>query len=568
LSAAGFLLPRAGLEVVVRDILRANLKESPVRRWLIRVSLMCVAVAVMASVSEGQALKPPTIDQSLEMGSVGSPKISPDGKRVVYEQTRTNWDANAFETDLWVADVAKGERHQLTTSGHSCNPAEWSPDGKWIAFASDRPGSLPKSPAEKKQIWIMPADGGEAQQLTKMEKGVGGFEWAPDSRRIAFSAESPEPKPLKDRKESFGDYHVIHSDYEMVHLWLVELPKIDDAGRVSAVTEPKQLTKENSFSVEEFSFSPDGTRIAFSAAKDPDLISSMSKDIYVVTVADGAVKKIVDTPGPDSDPHWSPDGKQIAYVTSNGAKYFFYANGKIAVVDANGGKPRVVSEAFDEDPDLQKWGPEGIYFSGLEKMSSSLYLLDAASGKVKKMAMPGSEIAGSFTFSKDFKHVAYRGAGANAFAEIYASELGGGAAAKLTNAGAQVAGFTVAKREVVRWKSGDGTEIEGVLYKPADFSTAKKYPLLVVIHGGPTGIDMPFVNADRYYPIERFVAKGALVLRPNYRGSAGYGEKFRALNVRNLGVGDYADVISGVDYLIAQGYVDKDRVGSMGWSEG
>jgi dipeptidyl aminopeptidase/acylaminoacyl peptidase len=276
----------------------------------------------------------------------------------------------------------------------------------------------------------------------------------------------------------------------------------------------------------------------------------------------------VDTAGPDSDPHWSPDGKQIAYATSNGEKYFFYANQKIAVVDANGGTPRIVSDAFDEDPDLLRWAPEGIYFSGLQKMSSSLYLLDPQSGTLKKMAMPGSEIAGAFTFSKDFKWVAYRGAGANEYAEIYASGLRGGTPKQLTHAGAQGAEFTIAKREVVRWKSGDGAEIEGVLYKPADFSPAKKYPLLVVIHGGPTGIDMPFVSADRYYPIERFVAKGALVLRPNYRGSAGYGAKFRALNVRNLGVGDYADVISGVDYLISQGYVDKDRVGSMGWSEG
>jgi dipeptidyl aminopeptidase/acylaminoacyl peptidase len=541
-----------------------------VSRLLIRNSLF-VAVAVSmtcAGVAQTPAVKVPTIDQSLEMYSVGSPKISPDGKHVIYEQTRTDWDANAFETDLWIADVAIGERHLLTAMGHSCNPAEWSPDGKWIAFVSDRPGSLSKSPEGKKQLWIMPADGGEAQQLTKMEKDVGGFEWAPDSHRIAISAEAPEPKTMKDRKDSFGDYHVIHADYEMTHLWLVDLPKTDDAGRVIAAVEPKELTKEDTFSVEEFEFSPDGARIAFSAARDPDLISSFSKDIYVVTVADGAVKKIVDTPGPDSDPQWSPDGKQIAYVTSNGEKYFFYANQKIAVVDANGGTQRVISDAFDEDPDLLRWAPEGIYFSGLQKMSSALYLLDPQNGKLKNIGMPGSEIAGSFTFSKDFKQVAYRGAGANEYAEIYESALPGGSPVKLTNAGAQEAEFTVARREVVRWKSGDGTEIEGVLYKPANFSPAKKYPLLVVIHGGPTGIDMPFVSADRYYPIERFVAKGALVLRPNYRGSAGYGAKFRALNVRNLGVGDYADVISGVDYLIAQGYVDKDRVGSMGWSEG
>jgi dipeptidyl aminopeptidase/acylaminoacyl peptidase len=521
-----------------------------------------------APVAAATTAKVPTIDQSLEMYSVASPKISPDGKRVVYEQTRTDWDANAFETNLWIADVATGERHQLTTTGHSCNPAEWSPDGKWIAFVSDRPGSLPKSPEGKRQLWIMPADGGEAQQLTRMEKGVGGFDWAPDSKRIALSAEAPEPKPMKDRKESFGDYHVIHADYEMTHLWLVDLPKTDAAGRVSAVGEPRELTKEDTFSVEEFEFSPDGARIAFSAARDPDLISSFSKDVYIVSVADGTVKKIVDTPGPDSDPHWSPDGKQVAYVTSNGAKYFFYANRKIAVVDAVGGVPRVVSDAFDEDPDLLKWAPDGIYFSGLQKMSSSLYLIDPANGNLKKMAMPGSEIAGSFTFSKDFKQMAYRGTGANAYAEIYAGPLAAGSAVKLTTAGAQEAGFTVAKREVVRWRSGDGTEIEGVLYKPVDFSPTKKYPLLVVIHGGPTGIDMPIVSADRYYPIERFVAKGALVLRPNYRGSAGYGAKFRALNVRNLGVGDYADVISGVDCLIGQGFVDKDHVGSMGWSEG
>jgi dienelactone hydrolase len=139
---------------------------------------------------------------------------------------------------------------------------------------------------------------------------------------------------------------------------------------------------------------------------------------------------------------------------------------------------------------------------------------------------------------------------------------------KLTAMGEQTKGFSLARREVISWKAADGTTIEGVLSKPADFDAKKKYPLLVVIHGGPTGVDQPIVYADRYYPVERFVAKGALVLRPNYRGSAGYGGKFRALNVRNLGVGDYADVISGVDTLIAKGWVDKDRVGSMGWSQG
>jgi dipeptidyl aminopeptidase/acylaminoacyl peptidase len=510
----------------------------------------------------------PTIDQSLEMFSVGSPRISPDGKHVIYEQTRTNWESNAFETDLWLANVATGERHLLTVEAKSSNNAEWSPDGRWIAFLSSRPAPLAGSPADKAQLYVMPADGGEAQQITKMEQGVSGYDWAPDSSHIAIAAEAPETKAMKDRKESFGDYHVVHADYEMTHLWLVELPKTDAAGRVTAGPEPKLLTPGETMSVGGFSFSPDGKRIAFSAQRDPDLISGFSSDIYTVTLADGAVKKIVETPGPDNDPEWSPDGSEIAYVTANGNKYFFYSNQRIAVVPSEGGTPRVLTLGFDEDPGLLKWAQEGIYFSALQRTNSSLFLLDPKTQTVKKIEMPGSTIAGQFSFSKDFKTVAYRGTGANEYAEIYASELPAEKPVQLTHAGEQLAGFDVGKREVVRWKSGDGAEIEGVVFKPANFDPTKKYPLLVVIHGGPTGIDVPAISADRYYPVERFLARGAIILKPNYRGSAGYGEKFRSLNVRNLGVGDYADVISGVDYLIGQGFVDKDRVASMGWSEG
>jgi dipeptidyl aminopeptidase/acylaminoacyl peptidase len=502
------------------------------------------------------------------MHNVFSPRISPDGKHVTYEQTRTDWEANAFETELWLADMSTGESHRLSGGAKTSNDAEWSPDGKWIAFLSNRPGSLRDSPADKTQLYVIPLDGGEAQQLTKMENGVNGFEWAPDSKRIAIAAESPEPKAMKDRKDTFGDYHVIHADYEMAHLWLLDLPKTDAAGRTAAPAEPKLLTQGDTFTVSDFRFSPDGTRIAFSAQRDPDLISGFSEDIYTVAVADGAVKKLVETPGPDSDPHWSPDGTQIAYRTANGSKFFYYTDQRIAVIDSNGGTPRVLTLNFDEDPNILEWSADGIYFEAQQKTAAALFLLDPKAGGVKKIETPGSEIAGQFSFSKDFKRMAYRGAGPNQFGEIYASDLPAASPVQLTHAGEQLSGFDTAKREVVHWKSGDGTVIEGVLLKPADFDPAKKYPLLVVIHGGPTGVDEPTIGPDRYYPMERFVAKGALILRPNYRGSAGYGEKFRSLNVRNLGVGDYADVISGVDSLIAQGFVDKDRVGSMGWSEG
>jgi len=487
---------------------------------------------------------------------------------VVYQQSRTNWETNAFETDLWLADIATGESHLLTVAVKSSTDAAWSPDGKWIAFLSDRLAPIAGSPADKQQIYVMPSNGGEAQQLTKMENGVNSFEWATDSKRIALTAEAPEPKEMKDRKDTFGEYHVIHKDYSTVHLWLVDLPKVDTSAGTAAPGEPKLLTPGDTLSVGGFSFSPDGTRIAFSAQRDPDLISGFSSDIYTVTVPDAVVKKIVDTPGPDNDPKWSPDGTQIAYTTANANKFFFYSNGKIAVVGSDGGTPRVLTQSFDEDTELLRWAPEGIYFSALQKTTSHLFLLDPKSATASQIDMPGTEIANQFSFSKDFKHVAYQGTATNRYGEIYTSDLPATSPAQLTHSGEQLTGFDIGKREVVRWKSEDGTTIEGVLYKPANWVANKKYPLLIVIHGGPTGIDFPVINADQYYPIERFLAKGALVLKPNYRGSAGYGEKFRSLNVRNLGVGDYADVISGVDYLIAQGLADKERVGAMGWSEG
>ncbi len=534
----------------------------------LKVVLVLALIAKYGLAQSKVHARTPTIDQSLEMYNVSSPKISPDGGHVIYEQSRTDWEANAFETDLWIADTATGASHRLTIPVGSSNGAAWSPDGKWIAFLSARPAPLPGSPKDKTQLYILPLDGGEAQQITKLEKGVNAFEWAPDGKHIAVSAAEPDTKSMKDRKESFGDYHVFHADYEMTHLWLVDVPAPDKVGLVASVPEPKLLTQGESFSVGDFAFSPDGRKIAFSAQRDPDLISMSSSDIYTVAVADGAVKKIVETPGPESDPKWSPDGSQIAFITSNGSKFFFYTNRQIAVVSSDGGTPRVLTASFDEDPNLLEWGPEGIYFSAFQKTDSALFLLDPRAEAFKKIGTPGSNIAAQVSFSKDFKHVAYRGAGANQFSEIYTADMPISAPVKLTHGSEQFAAFDTASREVVHWKSSDGTTIEGILYKPANFDSKKKYPLLVVIHGGPTGIDLPLIAADRYYPIERFIAKGALILRPNYRGSAGYGEKFRSLNVRNLGVGDYADVIYGVDALIAQGFVDKERVGSMGWSEG
>ena len=531
--------------------------------WLAWGGMFAILAAQETATKAQPSSTVPTIDQSLEWQSAFNPKISPDGKRVVYEVQKTNWEENAFERNLWIGEVASGETHALTTAKKSSTNPEWSPDGKWIAFLSDRPGQIAGTPEGKKQLYVISAEGGEAQQVTKVENDVSAFEWAPDSKRIVFSMTDPETKAMKDRKEKYGDYSVVHGDYQMTHLWIVEF-----SSGSSATAEPKRLTEGDQFSVGDFSCSPDGTRIAFSAQRDPDLISIGTADLYVVGVNAKAVKKIVSTPGPDRNPHWSPDGTRIAFETAAGSQYFFYTDGRIAVVPADGGAVQILTESFDEDPSLVGWGPDGIYFGAQQKTAAHLFRLNPANGGVEKLSAPEGMAAFGFSFSKDYKTVAYSAALDNQYGEIYTTGVAPWQGRKLTAMGEQLKGFTLAHREVVSWKSEDGTAIEGVLYTPPDFDAKKKYPLLVVIHGGPTGVDRPVVNADRYYPIERFVAKRALVLRPNYRGSAGYGEKFRSLNVRNLGIGDYADVLSGVDSLQAKGFVDRDRVGAMGWSEG
>ena len=300
----------------------------------------------------------------------------------------------------------------------------------------------------------------------------------------------------------------------------------------------------------------------------PISVRSGTSQIYTVDVADKLVKKLLDSKGPNTRPRWSPDGTQIAFVTANGEQFYFYMNTHIAVIPATGGEPRIVTAKFDEDASLIDWGPDGIYFAAFLKGERAC--VSRESGKLgdQRISSPDAFFVPDASFTPDHRMFAGIGAAPNHFSEVFVSSAKDFAPKYLTNMSEQWKEFRLTTREVIEWKSTDGTPIQGVLMKPADYDPSRKYPLLVVIHGGPTGFDTPVSAADRYYPIERFAAKGALILRPNYRGSAGYGEKFRSLNVRNLGIGDYQDVISGVDFLIAKGLVDKDRVGAMGWSEG
>jgi dipeptidyl aminopeptidase/acylaminoacyl peptidase len=258
-----------------------------------------------------------------------------------------------------------------------------------------------------------------------------------------------------------------------------------------------------------------------------------------------------------------------------GNPHFFHANRRLAIVAADGGTPRSVTDDFDEDPFLIDWKPDGIYFAALQKTASHLFRVQPDYPKITRLSSPDNLMAEGFSLTLDGHRTAFAAGSPSSLAEVFVSEVSGFAPRQLTAMTEQTRPFLLGHSEVISWKSQDGTTIEGILTKPADFDPATKRPLLCIIHGGPTGIDRPTLLAGRptvvpsgYYPADIWAGRGALILRVNYRGSAGYGEKFRQLNVGNLGVGDAWDVLSGVEHLVKLGWVDPAKVGCMGWSQG
>jgi dipeptidyl aminopeptidase/acylaminoacyl peptidase len=514
------------------------------------LALATFGLAIGAAALHAQSPAGPSIDDIINLKRVGAPAMSPNGQHVAYTIRETNWDENAYETEIWIADVATGQSRQVTNSRKSSTQPAFSPDGAWLGFVSDRDG--------KRQVYRIALRGGEAEKLTSAEEGVSNFAWSPNAKEIAYTMIDPQSAEMREREKRWGDVKIEDEDQRYTHLHV-----FDVAARTT-----KPLTRGN-FVVGSFDWSPDGTRLAYDHRTTSDPADGGTADVSVVTKDDARSTVVVKQAGPDSNPRWSPDGKQIAFVTAMAKPSYFYLNSAIAIVNPGSSAITSLTDAFDEDPNLIAWTKAGIQFAASQRTWSYLFTLDPQTKRITRHAPRDNWIGAGFSLSSDSAHVAFVAAGPTEFPDIYAAPVATMAAKKLSDTGAQIAAWPKHTREVVRWKSQDGAEIEGVLHKPSNFQQGRRYPLLVIIHGGPTGVSRPSpYGSGTAYPLDAFLSKGALILEPNYRGSAGYGEKFRSLNVRNLGIGDAWDVISGVDALVQQGIADKDRVGSMGWSQG
>src|SRR5260221_5454662 len=497
-----------------------------------KIAWSVVLALIISGIASAQSAHTPTLDEMLSLRHIDSEKISPDGKLVAYGVRQTNWKDNEYVGQIGLVNTATGASLQLTRGKKSPGDYQWSPDGKWLAFTAERESAaIEPLRAEKKeekkegksakaeeksekgkeedggkpaahQIWIISPEGGEAWQLTKSETDVDGFLWSKDGKSIAFTANDPESKSSKERKEKFSDYDVYEKDYSQHQLFLVDVSAaLKDFLPVAA----KRLSSDSSLNISSFSWSPDSSRIAFSAAKNPLLAFSGEQDIYLLELAqNNAVRKIIALPGPDRSPVFSPDGKQLAFATSLAQPYFYYSNGAIAVVDlatvlakpaSSPADVHDLTAKFDEDPDLLDWGPDGIYFAALQKTNGHVFRLNPATAEIRRLTAPDTFLLADISLSKDCRSAAFITEDSTHMGELFVSSLDSFAPKKLTDFTAQVKDWKLGSPEVVSWKSKDGASIEGILYKAADYDPTKRYPLLVSIHAGPTGKSRPTLSS-------------------------------------------------------------------------
>lgn len=533
-----------------------------------RVFLSLILIGCLAPAAQAQ--KNPSFEEIISLQTISNIALSPDGTSLLFEKTATDWDENRFDREIWLSRNG-GEPFPLTRNEkNSSQGAQWSPDGRWIAFTSDR--------GNGNQIYLIRTAGGEAFPFTDVKGGVGDFEWRPDGSQIAFLRREDTEKQDKARTEKYGAFEVDDQEYSRSWLWvqdvvparLTEAP-LPEQAKDSAWKEarkPRALLDSVDFHISFFKWSPDGSKIAFTRQPDPLINSSLHADIGVYEVASASHRVLVANPSSDFFLDWSPDGKSILYQT-NGADStsYYYKNDQLFRINLDGGNTRRLAEGFDENINGLHWTPGGIFGTAWQGTVRRIVKIDPETGRARVQGSKADRVY-DLSFDRSGSRAAYAGRNDDSLGEIYLGDTDFAKASQVVSVSGQLDGWAVSRPEVISWKSQDGATIQGVLHKPANYDPAKKYPLLVVIHGGPTGISFPDPVPAYVYPMVQWLNKGALVLQPNYRGSAGYGEAFRSLNVKNLGVGDAWDVLSGVDHLVAQGLVDGERVGCMGWSQG
>ena len=535
-----------------------------------RIPVLVLVLACAAVLPAQTTRRPLKLDDFGRMRDVRDPQCSPDGRWVAYVVSTIDVKEDKSRSHVWMARLDGSEDRQLTFSQDSESAPRWSPDGKYLAFTSSRPGK-----AKGSQVWLLDRSGGEAAQLTELKGRLQSYEWSPDSKRMALVVGDPDPdadpdaasgaaspkkapKPIVIDRYKFkqdGQGYLLSTRKSYVYLFDLETKKLE------------RLTS-GTWNEASPSWSPDGTRVAFTSNHAPDPDREPSSQIFVAEAKPGA-KETQITPstsrGGRGRPEWSPDGKWIAFVEADDKRYGAYNMDHLAIVASDGSSaPRRIKAVEDLDRGVSspRFSPDGASVSFLVTDDRSVYpaRVPVAGGRVERLLQP-PVVVSSLTSSPGCS-CALSGGSAKA-TEIYALE--GSSLRQVTRqTDAFLAELELGATEEVGFKSKDGTEVHGLLTKPAGYAAGTKVPLLLRIHGGPNGQDQHSFSMER----QMFAAHGYAVLAVNYRGSAGRGQKFSRAIFADWGNYEVQDLQAGVDHVIKTGVADPARLGVGGWSYG
>jgi dipeptidyl aminopeptidase/acylaminoacyl peptidase len=488
---------------------------------------------------------------------VSDPRISPDGKRVAYVRTPVSRSEEHPRSEIWCVRADGSDDHRLTSGSGQDGAPRWSPDGKWLAFTSDR------VEAEKAQLYVMPVDGGEAMQFTRRKTAVSAPEWSADSRSVAFlSVDEPTEQEELDKKEK-RDQVVDGDNLKRARLYVVEPP----------VGEPRQVSPDGECHVWLYCWSPDGRELAAVTTPSPLLADQRDpNDLLIASASDGAdgaterSRVVLTYPSTMGDPRWSTDGTRVAFLASTGR---IQTVDQIFLLDLKTGKFRAAIKEYLGSVDSVAWTPDGnLLFSGLENIHGAINELNLTTGRWRSVLEAAD--CGKGTFGTTFSlarggRIAVTRTESDSPPQVFMGAPGQPLKV-LTAANPELGQAPLVKAEVVSWRGPDDLEIFGLVYRPR--RGTKPYPTVLVIHGGPAHNFSDRIGATWHDWTQLLVAQGYAVLMPNPRGSTGRGAAFTDGNVQDLGGKEWTDDLSGLDMLIEQGVADPNRLALAGWSHG
>jgi dipeptidyl aminopeptidase/acylaminoacyl peptidase len=498
-----------------------------------------------------------TPELSMKVKTVTPAVPSPDGKLAVWTETHPVMDGERSEsnTQVFLAGVDGSNRFQLTRGEKSANAPAFSPDSHWVFFASDREG--------KRNVYRIPTDGGEAESLTNWTGTLGAFAVSPNGKWVAFAAREADSAEDRAKREK-TDFRVLDENPHNQALWIVPVDPDVNGKR------PVKKLAAGSYQVGEFDWSADSTRIAYETRPTPDADDGRKADILEVALETGAIRNIAATPATEAQPHYSPDGHYLLYVRGNLTGNRINGNRMVLLTLANLNS-RELPATPDESPVINSWTPDSkkIYFSEGLRTRSALYAMPVDGPSSIAFQLSRGVFANNVIFNRTGTYAGLAMQAPDEPVEAYVMPVSSMKPVRVSAANVDLPKQPIGETRVIRWKAKDGKELEALLTLPVAYDKAKKYPLILNIHGGPAGaFNETFIGASGLYPIASFAARGWAVLRVNPRGSTNYGLPFRAANANDWGGGDYEDLMSGVDFVIQMGVADPKRLAVMGWSYG